>query len=70
MEASSTENKENISRKRSLSESNSTVGIEASRSDSEGRPVTKKVKVVDIILDANETTDVTDVKVEPFVDGM
>ena len=67
MEAGNTENKENISRKRSLSESNSIAGIEA---NNEGRPVTKKVKVVDIILGTNETTDVTDVKVEPFIDGM
>ena len=65
MEAGSTENKENISRKRSLSESNSIVGT-----TEVGQPVAKKVKVVDICLDTNETANLTDVKVEPFVDGM
>ena len=67
VKASSGENKENVSRKRSLSETNSTVDSKGGR---EGHPATKKTKVVDILLGNNETTDLTKVKVEPFVDGM
>ena len=61
------ENKENVSRKRSLSETNSAA--EGTVSGSEGHPMAKKVKVVDIVLDSNEA-DLTIVKKEPFVDGM
>ena len=67
MKASSNENRENVSHKRSLSETNSTVDSKGGR---EGHPATKKTKVVDILLGSNETTDLTKVKVEPFVDGM
>ena len=67
VKASSSEKKENVSCKRSLSETNSTVDSKGSR---EGHPATKKTKVVDILLGSNETTDLTKVKVEPFVDGM
>ena len=61
------DNKENVSRKRSLSETNSAA--EGTVSGSEGHPTAKKVKVVDIVLDGNEA-DLTIVKKEPFVDGM
>lgn len=69
VEVGNTENKENISRKRSLSESNSTLAT-TEPAKGEGQPATKKVKVVDICLGNTETTSLTDVKVEPFVDGM
>ena len=61
------ENKENVSRKRLLSETNSTA--EATGSGGDGHPATKKVKVVDILLGSSET-DLVNVKKEPFVDGM
>lgn len=67
MEDDNIENKENISRKRYLSES-----AEAARggTGSEGQPEIKKVKVVDIFLGSEETIDLTNVKEESFVDGM
>ena len=64
VKASSSENKENVSRKRSLSDTNSTVDSKDGR---EGYPATKKTKVVDVLLGSNKTTDL---KVEQFVDGM
>jgi len=71
VEAGNNENKENISRKRSLSDSNSTPALtEMTRVDSEGQPMTKRTKIIDICLGSKETTDFIEVKPEPFVDGM
>ncbi|XP_065883835.1 retinoblastoma-binding protein 5 homolog [Dysidea avara] len=60
----STDNKENVSRKRSLSDSTTT----ATASIAENGPLEKKVKVVDIFLDKNSSAAVPDVRKEPFVD--
>ena len=64
--ASADSNKENISRKRSLSDSTAATG-----STSENVPPEKKVKIVDIVLD-NNSNAAPDVKQEQesFVDGV
>jgi len=67
IDSTSADNKENISRKRSLSDSTATP---ATASTVENIPPEKKVKVVDIVLDKDSSAAVPDVRQEPFVDGM
>ena len=67
IDSTSADNKENISRKRSLSDSATTP---ATASNVENIPPEKKVKIVDIVLDKDSSAAVPDVRQEPFVDGM